>query len=291
MSTSPLLRVAVIETGEVPEDLVDTHGDYVQQVAAWLAPALPEATFVGLRVVRGQPLGLVEEHDAYVITGSKHGVYDSLSWIPKLEAFVRQCGDKKIPVFGICFGHQLLAQAYGAPVGKADRGWGIGRQTYVGTGFLTPHECYVFHQDQVLEVPHNAVALGGNDFCPLGALRYDIPALSVQFHPEFEPGFLRDLLDTRGATMDANIIRSARESMTSEPDSRPIARWAAQFIRESVRHELPAPGGTASPAILTPAATATATANADADATAASTVEPARAGAVRDTAKVTAPTA
>ena len=128
-------RIGVIETGERPVELWDEFTDYPDMIARWLGEALPSAVFEGIRVVTGQPLGEPQDFDGYVITGSKHGAYDDLPWIPPLEEFIRECGRSNIPVFGICFGHQILAQAFGARVEKSERGWGVGVQRYEIKGY------------------------------------------------------------------------------------------------------------------------------------------------------------
>ena len=120
-------RIGVIETGERPVELWDEFTDYPDMVARWLGEALPNAVFEGIRVVTGQPLGEPQDFDGYVITGSKHGAYDDLPWIPPPgRIYSRMRVGRHIPVFGICFGHQILAQAFGARVEKSERGWGVG---------------------------------------------------------------------------------------------------------------------------------------------------------------------
>ena len=70
-----------------------------------------------------------EEQDGYIVTGSPAGVYDDLPWIEPLKTFLVQAKGKA-KLVGICFGHQIMAEAFGGRVEKSDRGWGIGLHRY-----------------------------------------------------------------------------------------------------------------------------------------------------------------
>ncbi|MEM9988211.1 MAG: gamma-glutamyl-gamma-aminobutyrate hydrolase family protein, partial [Pseudomonadota bacterium] len=65
-----------------------------------------------------------------MITGSPAGVYEDHPWIAPLEDSIREWTWQNHPVVGICFGHQIMAQALGGMVQKSDRGWGVGLHTY-----------------------------------------------------------------------------------------------------------------------------------------------------------------
>lgn len=231
VASRPALRIGVIETGTLPPTLEARFGDYPRMVQRWLSPAMPAALFTPIRLERGEALGELAAHDGYVITGSRHGAYDRLPWIPALEAFIRAAGEAGVPVFGICFGHQIMAQAHGARVSKSERGWACGTQRYHVPGLPAGAAYHVFHQDQVLDVPADAECLGGNAFCPVGALRYARAGLSVQFHPEFETDFAAALLTLRaGVSVPQALASEARESLRRRPDNRPVALWVAGFF-------------------------------------------------------------
>ncbi len=96
-------------------------------------------------------------------------------------------------VGGVCFGHQLMAEATVVKVAFCDGGWSVGTTEYqttpdgrkwFGQGAL---QALSFHRDQVMVLPDNAVSLAGNTHCPWAALAYGSHALSVRFHPEFLP--------------------------------------------------------------------------------------------------------
>ena len=81
-------------------------------------------------VVRGERPASALDFDGWLITGSRHGVYDDLFWMPPLQDFIRELADQQIPLVGICFGHQIIAEALGGRVVKSDRGWGVRLHRY-----------------------------------------------------------------------------------------------------------------------------------------------------------------
>jgi GMP synthase-like glutamine amidotransferase len=169
------------------------------------------------------------------VGGSKHGVYEDIDWIKPLEQFLRDAVTAAIPVVGICFGHQILAQAFGGTVVKADVGWGIGAAQFaltqrpdwaapLGDGFTN----YVAHQDQITALPDGATAFASAAYCPYAAAYYgtsEAPsALTVQAHPEFDVTFLEDLIDLRAGESFSHETAAAARTSLAQPNSN--AAWA-----------------------------------------------------------------
>lgn len=234
MDTTPL-RLCIIENGLVPEHLHARFGSYPQMIERWLQPALPEASFSSVSAVRGEALPDPEQFDGYVLSGSKHSCYERSDWMLRLLDFLQRLRDLEKPVFGICFGHQIMADAYAGQTTRADVGWGIGAQAYrFNDSSLADTPTFVFHQDQVSTLPARAKVVGGSAHCPNGALAYDFPALSVQFHPEFDEDYVQALLDQFGGSLvPAPVAEHGRASLRQHrPDNARIARWAARFFRE-----------------------------------------------------------
>jgi GMP synthase-like glutamine amidotransferase len=178
--------------------------------------------------------------DGYVITGSAAGVYDPEPWIPDLKAWVRTVAGCA-PMIGICFGHQLMAEAFGGRVIKSPKGWGVGLDTYAITTTARWMDADartvtlpVSHQDQVVEVGEGAVVLGGSDFCPFGFIGYpDHRAVSLQPHPEFDPAYAEALIVTRrDGPLTTEHADAAIASLRASNDNRKVGAWLTRFLRE-----------------------------------------------------------
>ena len=152
------MKIGILETGEVHPDLKARYGDYPAMFEALLRTADPTLEFAVVRVVAGEMPASPTQADAWLVTGSRHGVYDDLPWIEPLKAFLRAAVAARVPVIGICFGHQILAEALGGRAVKSDKGWGLGVQDYelvARPGWMDglPERFSVraLHQDQVVD--------------------------------------------------------------------------------------------------------------------------------------------
>ena len=157
---------------------------------------------------------LEESWAGLLISGSVHGVYEQTDWIQAVEALIRAAWQRHFPVFGICFGHQLIASALGGQVAKAPR-WEFGTHPVfiqaehpyldgLESGFWTSQT----HQDQVIALPPGAEQLGfsyqtAHQILACGS------CFGVQFHPEYTADTLRYLGQQRVQRfMEARIFHS-----------------------------------------------------------------------------------
>ncbi len=135
----------------------------------------------------------VHDADGWLITGSRHGAYEDLPWIAPLEEFIREAYAAHVPMVGICFGHQIIAQALGGKVAKFDNGWSVGPQRIRlrRNGNLALN---AWHQDQVIDLPKGAKVIGATAIsAKYAALVYGDRAYTVQPHPEFSGALIGDL--------------------------------------------------------------------------------------------------
>ena len=233
------MRLCILEADRPAEAFQPEHGTYAGMFMRWLGPHLPEAEFTNVFVADGEALPYPTDFDAYLITGSRAGAYEDHAWIAPFEEFLRAVRSARIPLVGVCFGHQIMAQAFDGMVRKSDGGWIIGRQehklTTEGAALFGPSalSALSFHQDQVVELPPGARHLLSNTASPNGGLVYDdFPAMSLQFHPEFQPAYIRDLLvAASGIRVPAPLAETALASLSDplEPDR--IAQGVARFYR------------------------------------------------------------
>jgi GMP synthase-like glutamine amidotransferase len=224
------MKIGILQTGRPPEQLLPKHGDYAQMFSRLLAGR--GLTFESYAVLDGVFPASIEAADGWLITGSRHGVYERHDWIAPLEAFIRNSFAGGIPVVGICFGHQIMAQALGGKVEKFKGGWAVGNIEYAFRD-AAPMQLMTWHQDQVIEPPAEAVPFAHTDFCRYAALSYGAKGLSLQAHPEFDDAFMRDLLATRGEILPGNIRMEAMETL-SGPAS---ASRAADLIASCFQSE------------------------------------------------------
>jgi GMP synthase-like glutamine amidotransferase len=180
------------------------------------------------------PVGL----EGIVITGSPAGVYEDHAWLPPLRKFIQAAYAAGTPMVGICFGHQIMADALGGDVRKSEKGWGLGRHQYTvrrRPGFMAdaPETLTVAcsHQDQVLVPPQEAEVILGSDFAPNAGLLYKSGrALSFQPHPEFEDDYARALVELRRGKADDATVDAAVASFATPSDSGRLSGYIAQFL-------------------------------------------------------------
>lgn len=243
------MHIGVIETGRPPEELAAEHGDYPSMFERLIGAADPSFRFTAFPAVDGVIPDAPDVCDGWIVTGSRHGVYDDLPWMAPLKDFLRRAVDERVPVVGICFGHQILAEAFGARVVKSDRGWAVGPHTYETTdtadtaGWMTPPTAAftlnAMHQDQIETLPEGARVIARSDFCPYAGLAYGDRAISIQPHPEFDNAFERTLIELRRGSLipedRADPALAALNGTDAAPDTAAIAQWIAKFLKEAAR--------------------------------------------------------
>ena len=223
------MKIGILQTGHSPEGQIADFGDYGQMFVQLLDGH--GFTFEVFSVVDGQFPDSIQDADGWLITGSRYGAYENHDWIPPLEDFLRAAFSAKIPIVGICFGHQILAQALGGKVEKFAGGWSVGPTDYRLDGQdLTLN---AWHQDQVVKRPKGAVVLASSAMCENAILAYDDTALTIQPHPEFGPGFVDGLIKTRGRGVVPDTLLAAAADRLDHPISTAqISTQMAEFFKQ-----------------------------------------------------------
>jgi len=224
------MKIGILMTGHAADEVRERHGDYDAMFARLLAGH--GFDFVRYDVVDGRFPEGPDDCDGWLITGSRHGVYEDHPWIAPLEAFIRAVHAGGQPMVGVCFGHQIIARALGGKVVKFPGGWAVGRTEYeIGGERLALN---AWHQDQVVEVPPCAEVIGTAPFCANAALSIGGRILTIQAHPEFDAALFGDLMRARGpGVVPDALLHDARAQLGSPTDEARVARRMAEtFTKE-----------------------------------------------------------
>ena len=222
------MKIGILQTGKVPEQLASSHGEYPAMFQHLLGPY--GFSFETWAVVDGVLPHSPNDADGWLITGSRHGAYEDHPWIKPLETFITDVFTAEVPLVGVCFGHQIVAQALGGTVEKFGGGWSVGPTRYSVAGAdMTIH---AWHQDQVTVKPDSADVVGHSPFCRHAALLYPGKAYTVQPHPEIRDGYAQGLLDLRApGLVPQDRIDTARAALGTALDSDTMAAQFATFFR------------------------------------------------------------
>lgn len=182
------LRILV--TGEPVERVLSTQGNFTKLIrdaigSAWLG----SWDEVDSRVV--DPHTCHEEAVAVIVTGSPASVLERTPWMLRSEAYLRHCADRGTPILGVCFGHQLLAQALGGEVQRNPNGREMGtvKLELLQRDALLDEQAQPFlanmtHVDSVTRLPDGAEVLARSAKDPNAVVRFSERVWGVQFHPE-----------------------------------------------------------------------------------------------------------
>jgi GMP synthase-like glutamine amidotransferase len=234
------MRVTILETGRAPGRLSEDFPRYPDMFVEMLSKADPGLSFESIALVDGASPPDPAACEAVLITGSPSGVYDNTPWMDPLRAFVREAFATGTPMIGVCFGHQVIADAMGGIVRKSEKGWGVGRHTYEileRPGWMADAgpalSLAVSHQDQVITPPKGAKTLARSAHTEHAMLAYaDAPVMSVQGHPEFSDTFVGELYSARrGKSLSEAQVDDALRSLSRPSDNVLVAGWMARFLR------------------------------------------------------------
>ena len=223
------MLIGILQCGQSPELLKETLGDYPDMFVRLLADR--GFDFRSWHVEAMDFPEDVRAADGWLITGSRHGTYEDHAFIPPLEDFIRRAHEAGVPMVGICFGHQIIAQALGGTVAKHQGGWAVGAHDYdFGGETITLN---AWHQDQVVARPEGAELAATSPFCENAALVYGDRAFTVQAHPEFDDAFIAGLIEHRArGKVPQDLLDAAQARMGEDKAGALIADRIEAFFRQ-----------------------------------------------------------
>jgi len=234
------LRIGILQCDHVAEELQAQHGNYPEMFSQLIHNQDQDIEICTYDLTANQfPVDL-SACDGYIITGSQFSAYDELPWIHKTKNLIQQLDQQQIPTIGICFGHQLIAEALGGKVAKAqDKGWGVGvhhwqvteKPEWMDNTDVEQFAMRASHQDQVINAPPESVVFASSDFCPVAGFQFN-KLLTFQGHPEFSRDYAEALINKRVARIGESRVTAARNSLKHDVDADLVAQWMISFIQK-----------------------------------------------------------
>jgi GMP synthase-like glutamine amidotransferase len=233
------MKIAFLHAGFPPDPLKSEHGDYLTMFQKSFRQCNVSVKWVAFQVQQGELPTIEDGFDGYICCGSPNSVYDDEPWIDPLLNFVRLVDKAAGRMVGICFGHQLIAQALGGRVEKAKQGWGLGNLTgevLASQSWMTPQldsvDLLYSHQDQVTKLPNGAKLIISTDHCQFASYQIENRFLAIQGHPEIEPPYLNALLEHRRERIGSSLVDRAKNSLNSNHHNRQVIAWIVNFLQQ-----------------------------------------------------------
>lgn len=243
--TRPLPPFLIIETGQ-PVPSMRRHGTFPHWIRT--AAELHRRDAHVVNVEADVPLPDAGRFAGVIVTGSGAMVTERLDWSERSAAWLGDAARAGVPVFGICYGHQLLAHALGGEVGDNPRGreMGTARIDLLGTasgdpllaGLPNRFAAQATHLQSVLRVPDGATVLATSSLDACHAFRWGKAAWGVQFHPEFSVTHMRGYVRARAEALaregfDAVVVERA---LAAAPVARRVLRRFVRHARARITH-------------------------------------------------------
>jgi len=234
--------VVIVRTGVAPASIRARHGDFPHWFR--VASGLPVDRIRLIDVAVGDALPAPREVAAALITGSASMVTERAAWSERTAGWIRAAMDHALPLFGVCYGHQLIAHALGGRVDYLPGGREIGTLPIRSVGALGDHPvlggipdsflAHTTHEQSVLEAPSGSLVCARSARDPHHLLAYGPNALSVQFHPEFSAEVMRAYILHKGPDLrrDGADARGLHQAVNPAPHARTLLQ---RFVRHHLR--------------------------------------------------------
>ena len=211
--------VTLLKTGETFESLKSTEGCYEQ----WFDRVFEgRISWNHVNAPYGDALPDPDTVEALLISGSPVSIYERLAWSVACSEWIAKVWEKKIPILGVCYGHQLLADALGGEVKASPNGREMGAisvnqcgQDPLFAGLGQEFEVWQTHIDEVSRMPDQAKLIATNDHSKVQAMSIGEHCRSIQWHPEMNRAILNHYVIERQAVIDAAWGDGAASTLSS----------------------------------------------------------------------------
>jgi len=235
------MLIGLLKCDQAPQEIIEKIGDYDISFLNFLQLAEQN---IQIKVYQCYQRNFpnvreIEKIDGWIITGSKHSCYEDIPWINDLKDLIRYLDCQKKKIIGICFGHQIIAEALGGRVIENHLGWQISvshfRPNELGKTIFDDRDeinLLYMHRDMVVDLgPSGLRNLGNNRLCNVHGMIKGNHILTIQGHPEFVPLNIKVLLKKNKSIIPAKIIKEGKKKLDRPTDQVYLAQKICDFIR------------------------------------------------------------
>ena len=233
------MKIALLQADHVSEHRHCVSGGNYPQMFANLF--LKTQTIIDINVydvTSGHYPQALECYDGFIITGSRATTFERQNWIQILEGKIQHIHQARKKLIGICFGHQITAQALGGKVERSGKGWGIGIQ-YIeilkAKAWMRPYQNHLslafYHQDQVVELPPGAQLIATNQFAPVQMFTLENHIWGMQAHPEMLRAHNHLLMQEQKSTLHQQFIHGI-DSLRVRDHGQLVGHWMVKFFEK-----------------------------------------------------------
>ena len=234
------MHIAVLVTNTDQSAFAAHHPRDAEKFKVLLKAVRPDWQVTTFEVTENDFPASLAGFDGLLIGGSPASVNDENHWIERLSDLIQSAFAAGIPMMGVCFGHQAIAQALGGKVGPNPGPFILGTTEITFTvrapwmpadaGSITLASA---HGEQVIALPDGAEVLGESPSCPIAAYRIGTQVFATQHHPEMTSDFLAALVEEFAPEFTPDVGERARASLAKPSEGPRFAEWIAGFFEQA----------------------------------------------------------
>lgn len=232
------MRIGLLICDHVTPELLPVSGDY-EDMFRRLFSSYEDLELIAYDCVNGDVPSSPFECDGWITTGSRYSVNDDAGWIDDLQELIRSTGADGPRFVGVCFGHQLLARAFGGVVGPSATGWSVGVKEIElepGAPFDSSSvgrlRVFNSNREQIISLPPGAEVIAWRNDTPVAMMLIGDSMLGIQGHPEIDMRYGRALIESRrGSVVPQDTADVALSTLSHGSDSEVLAAIIHRFLR------------------------------------------------------------
>jgi GMP synthase-like glutamine amidotransferase len=229
------MLIAILMTNTDESEFASHHSKDGEKFQQLISAARPDWRFEVFSVKDDEFPQDTSRFDGVIITGSPASARDRAPWISRLEALICEMVEQQIPIYGACFGHQVIATALGGKVDFNPDGWVLGTVETELVSDRKPRKLnlYAAHKEQVTQLPKGAKIAAKTQGCPIAGFMIGNTVLTSQYHPEMTPDFIDALLEEMRNEISEDVINPAAASLSTIADRNEITEVITSFFERA----------------------------------------------------------